>query len=802
MNQGKWRVVGRCLAGLCLAGLALAAVPSRAQTLVTDGVPVYVDLPDTRSAPTTLSVTTDGRVWFTQSGSGRIGRLEPDGSGLVEFDLPDSASAPRIIAVGADGNLWFTQHAGNRIGRLTPQGDLAEFAIPTADSQPRAIALGTDGAMWFGQFKAGRIGRITPQGEIREFSVPTADSGPRAIAAGPDGNLWFSQYRANRIGRITPQGVISEYPLPRPNSGPGDITAGPDGAMWFVQLSGGMDGLATDGNRIGRVDMQGRITEYPMPPGPESPINIAVGPDRNLWYTRGSRLGRVTLQGTITEFALGEGVRAVGLTAGADRQVPDRLVDRLWFTDGARGRVGYLQFTPPVAPQPSGGGLAVVAPTQECTGLAMTALALPDGTPVRVETAAVQSHDGHGYCTLKGYVAPQVRFELRLPLQGWRQRLLFTGCGGFCGQVNIRVQAADRCSAITHGEMALVSSDLGHSAAGSDTLWAAGNPQGLKDYGHRAVHVVTQAARALITRYYGQDARYRYFSGCSDGGREGVMAALRHPEDFHGVIAGAPVVDVATNNSLWHAWLVRHLSRRDGSLVFSDADLQRLHRAALAACGGTAAALGVAAHPPACRPDLAPLGFSEEQQRMAAALYEGPVDERGRPLYFGAPPGSELTWNAQVPGSRFFASSFIGFVGSEPPVAGLDLWDLQFTRANHRAWTRAAPVINAKDPDLRAFHKAGGKLLLWHGWGDAGVPAGSTVALYQGLQQRLGMDAAQQMLRLYMLPGVYHCANGPGPDRIDLLTPLMAWVEAGAAPGDIVARSADGARRRVIAPAP
>jgi streptogramin lyase len=802
MEQETWPVAGRCLAGLCLTALALWAAPSPAQTLVTDGTPVYIELPDPRSAPTTLAVAADGHVWFTEAAGNRIGRLEADGSGLVEFDLPDEGSSPRIIAIGADGQPWFTQHAGNRIGRISASGALRQWPLATADSQPRAIALGADGNLWFGQFKAGLIGRITPQGVLSQFAIPTPDSGPRAIAAGPDGNLWFSQYRGNKIGRITPQGVITEYPLPRPNAGPGDITAGPDGAMWFVQLSGGMDGLATDGNRIGRIDMAGRITEYAMPPGPESPINIAVGPDRNLWYTRGTRLGRVMLDGQITEYPLGEGVRAVGLTAGADRQVPDRLVDRLWFTDGARGRIGYLTFTPAVAPQSEGGGLAVVAPMQECAGLAMTAHALPDGTPVRVETAAVQAFEGRGYCTLKGYVAPQVRFELRLPVQGWRQRLLFTGCGGFCGQVNLRVQAAERCSAITQGEMALVTSDLGHSAAGSDTLWAAGNPQGLADYGHRAVHVVTQAARALMTRYYGQDARYRYFSGCSDGGREGVMAALRYPEDFHGIIAGAPVVDVATNNSVWHAWLVRHLSRRDGSLVFSDADLQRLHRAALSACGGTAVAMGVAAHPPACRPDLTAVGFTAEQQRMAAALYDGPVDERGRSLYFGAPPGSELTWNAQVPGSRFFASSFIGFVGSDPPVAGLDLWDLQFTRANHRAWTRAAPVINAKDPDLRAFQKAGGKLLLWHGWGDAGVPAGSTVALYQGLQQRLGVATTQQTLRLYMLPGVYHCANGPGADKVDLLSPLMRWVEQGQGPGDIVATTADGTRRRVVAPYP
>jgi len=111
-------------------------------------------------------------------------------------------------------------------------------------------------------------------------------------------------------------------------------------------------------------------------------------------------------------------------------------------------------------------------------------------------------------------------------------------------------------------------------------------------------------------------------------------------------------------------------------------------------------------------------------------------------------------------------------------------------------------VIGAVDPDLGAFRKVGGKLLLWHGWGDAGVPAGGTVHLYEGLQQRLGRDAAAQMLRLYMLPGVYHCGNGPGPDRVDLLTPLMDWVERGIAPGAVSASSRSGATPAVVLPEP
>jgi virginiamycin B lyase len=242
--------------------------------------------------------------------------------------------------------MWFSEHTGNRIGRITPDGVIVEFEIPTAASQPRAIALGADGNIWFGMFAAGKIGCITPQGKITEFSPPTADSGPRALAVGADGHIWFSEFKANKIGRITLVGRVTEFPMPRPNSGPGDITAGADGALWFVELSGGMDGLATDGNRVGRITLTGDVTEYAMPGAGPSPINIAVGPDRNIWYTRGSSLGRVTPDGAITELTAGAGARAVGLTAGSDREPPTHLVNRLWFADGAGDRISYLSFEP------------------------------------------------------------------------------------------------------------------------------------------------------------------------------------------------------------------------------------------------------------------------------------------------------------------------------------------------------------------------------------------------------------------------------------------------------------------------
>lgn len=343
-----------------LAACALCvAVPTAAQqrwlgaterTPVTTGEVHAFTLPQPGSGPTTVAVAPDGKVWFTEGQGNRIGRINPDGTGYQGFPLPNPASAPRIIALGADGNMWFSEHSGNRIGRITPQGVISSFDIPTASAQPRAIALGSDGNIWFGEFAGNRIGRITPQGMITEFVLPTPDSGPRALAAGPDGNIWYSAFRAGKIGRITPQGQITEFALPRPNAGPGDITAGADGAMWFVELSGTMDGLQPDGGRIGRITMEGKVSEFPLPQKTPSPINIAVGPDRNVWYTRGGAVGRVTPEGQITEFPLGEGARGSGLSAGSDRQPPARLLNRLYVADSGGNRILWLEFSPATAP--------------------------------------------------------------------------------------------------------------------------------------------------------------------------------------------------------------------------------------------------------------------------------------------------------------------------------------------------------------------------------------------------------------------------------------------------------------------
>jgi len=310
--------------------------------LATDGTIREIALP---SGPTTVALAADGVLWFTLGDANAIGRINPDGTGFALYPIPTPASSPRIISYGADGNMWFSEHAAGKMGRITPAGVITEYALSSPDSQPRAIALAADGNVWIGMFAAGKVARITPDGVLTEFDLPTPDSGPRALAAGPDGNIWFSQFKVNQVARITPDGQVTEYPMPRPNSGPGDITAGPDGNLWLVELGGVMDGIAVDGNRVARVTPDGVITEFPIPSVGGTPINIAAGPDGNVWYTKGTAIGRVTMAGEITEFPIATGAaRAVGISAGSDRQPPDRLVNRLYVTDPVNSRIVYLTF--------------------------------------------------------------------------------------------------------------------------------------------------------------------------------------------------------------------------------------------------------------------------------------------------------------------------------------------------------------------------------------------------------------------------------------------------------------------------
>lgn len=448
--------------------------------------------------------------------------------------------------------------------------------------------------------------------------------------------------------------------------------------------------------------------------------------------------------------------------------------------------------------------LPVQKPAMDCVALAKIVLTSKDA-PGRVESAAiVTTGTPSPFCNVKGYVVPQLRFELHLPTENWTQRLLFNGCGGFCGNIRLGApRVSEGCVPVTNGEFATVTSDLGHSSQGMDAVWAM-DKQLRIDFGHRGVHVTTIAAKEILAKFYGKPQTFAYFNGCSDGGREAMMEAQRYPADFNGIIAGASVVNEVANNTIFHGWALQHVQHADGSNVFSETAINSLHDAALAVCDtmGGDPKDGIIPDPSQCTFDPARAAcqggeavdrcLTPEQVKAARDIYAGAQTPDGRVLYYGYPIGSELNWNRQVAGvAGWGVGSSAGFFASDPPNWTATLRSLQFTPEALKQQDVFGQDLNALNTDLSAFRRSGGKLIMWHGYADPAVPSMSSVAYFRAMRQKTG-STTDSFARLYMLPGVAHCGGGQGPDRLDLMSAIMAWVEDGKAPGAVTAKTIDG----------
>lgn len=481
---------------------------------------------------------------------------------------------------------------------------------------------------------------------------------------------------------------------------------------------------------------------------------------------------------------------------------------------GTAGATGMDVRTPALPASLS----APVAPRLACAALAQPEPGggVPDfgaipGAPTRVASAAVVAATATApeFCDVRGYVAPQIQFELKLPTKTWQGRYLQNGCGGFCGAVGATGFPA--CDLQPGGDFAVSATDDGHMAAGFDALWAATDEQVRVDFGSRAVHVVAVASKAVIQAFYGTPAQRSYFMGCSDGGREGLMEAQRFPADFDGIVAGAPANDWAPLNGEFQVWLARINVDAQGGAILTTAKLPALHAAALASCDGADGLVdGQIDDPRACRFDPAsiqcpagadqPTCLTPAQVEVARKAYSGPVDGQGRHLYPGGEPvGSELAW----------AGWFVGPPGIGPLIGDNYLrysafpigrptstaQDWQFTVDGFNRLRAEGRVFNAMSADLSAFRRRGGKLILWQGWADQAIPPTGAPVYFDAVQDRMGgLGAVQQFARLFMFPSMYHCAGGFGPTQFDLVNPIVHWVERGEAPGRIVAtqRAAGG----------
>jgi hypothetical protein len=431
--------------------------------------------------------------------------------------------------------------------------------------------------------------------------------------------------------------------------------------------------------------------------------------------------------------------------------------------------------------------------------------ALPDA-PTAITAAALvpASADLPAYCQVQGYVAPQVGFEVRLPTEGWNGKYLQQGCGGMCGGINMGA-----CDDALARNYAVANTDMGHKGPPFSVKWAKDNRQAEIDFGYRATHVLSVAAKAIINAYYGQAPRRSYFRGCSTGGRQAMLAAQRFPHDFDGIIAGAPVLNEIGDGILHLLWTGRATVDAQGRPILDAAKVPAIRRAVLAACDTLDGVKdGILQDPMRCRwrpsalrcagaagPDC----LTDAEVEAVRKIYAGAHDSKGRRLFPGGmAPGSEHQW---VP-------AFVGADGRPPLVLDPNGMIPDFMRylSFHDDlpvdydpmsfdWDRDSPrlamqetLFNAQNPDLRAFKARGGKLILYHGWDDLEIPPYLTLDYYETATRTMGGPAAtRDFFRLFMIPGMAHCRRGPGADAIDYLTALENWVERGRAPDALLA---------------
>jgi Tannase and feruloyl esterase len=429
------------------------------------------------------------------------------------------------------------------------------------------------------------------------------------------------------------------------------------------------------------------------------------------------------------------------------------------------------------------------------------------------------------FCRVAGVIKPTsdsyIRFEVWLPASGWNEKYLGVGNGGFAGSIGYSSLAND----LKRG-YATAATDAGHEGEAPDASGAFHHPEKVIDFGYRALHETTANAKKLIEAYYGQPSHRSYFDSCSDGGREALMEAQRFPDDFDGILAGAPAN--FWTNLVSAGVYFGHAMYADPAAYISTVKIPAISAAVLSACDAQDGVKdGIINDPVHCRFDPAVLlckgadsrsCLTAPQVSLLKKLYAGAKDSHGVEIFPGYLPGAEdglegwSTWIlGEGPGlsaGAGFTNNYFRYVVFEDPA-----WNVvtaSVDDAVRAADWKTAHALNATDPDLHRFEAHGGKLILYHGWNDPAIPALNTVKYYNSVIAAMGAQTAQSFVRLYMVPGMQHCIGGPGPSFLGQLgattakgpehgifTALEEWVEKGTAPTEIIAtKYTDNSRRK------
>src|SRR5579864_447568 len=436
-----------------------------------------------------------------------------------------------------------------------------------------------------------------------------------------------------------------------------------------------------------------------------------------------------------------------------------------------------------------------------------------------VPAGAFAQPDGRGnaaykglpaFCRVQGVAQPSadshIEFEVWLPVAAWNGKYFAIGNGGFAGSIQYNLMAA----ALVNG-YASSSTDTGHQGPATSADWALGHPEKIIDFAYRAIHQTAEKSKAVIVSFYGRDAKHSYFGACSNGGRQGLMEAQRYPGDYDGIISGAPA-NFWTHNFAGFIWDQQALQ---GDAQIPASKMPAIENAALAACDlNDGVQDGLIDDPTKCHfdPSVLQCSGAESDSCLTSAqigalkkIYGGPRNSTGERIFPGYVPGGEAGpggWSRWVTGTdsqqAVFGIGYFADILFQNPK-----WDFRsfnFDRDMKIADQKSARMFNAVDPNLKAFKSRGGKLFIYHGWSDTAIAPSNAIDYYNAVVAKMGANEVGDFAQLYMVPGMQHCAGGPGPDNFgtnpsptpsdathSLSIALDHWVDQGVPPKYIIA---------------
>ena len=402
--------------------------------------------------------------------------------------------------------------------------------------------------------------------------------------------------------------------------------------------------------------------------------------------------------------------------------------------------------------------------------------------------SAAALHDLPSFCRVAAVLKPtpdsDIHIEVWLPTVKWNGKFIAIGSGGWGGSLSY----AEMADALRRG-YATSATDDGH--IGPSASFVVGHPEKLIDFAYRAEHEMTVEAKTLIHAFYGRDPHYSYWNGCSGGGREGLLQASRYPNEFDGIIAGDPA------NIRRNSWALELAVRtfKDPEAYIPPSKYPMVHGAVLEACDAQDGLKdGLIEDPESCHVDFKSLQckaadgpdcLTARQVESAQAITSPVATSTGQVLFPRVEPGAELRWSRLAGGPQpadLFLDEFRYVVYQDPN------WDWRtFNLDRESAKAHAIDKnIDELNPNLTAFAKHGGKLLLYHGWADQQVAPGASVEFYKAVSDASGLPD-QNWVRLFMAPGMAHCSGGEGPDTFDKIKVMEEWVESDKTPKQIIA---------------